>query len=184
MNLPDWEQQSDGIKSIDVTDVLYTLPLDAYIKPEQWGRDHYSLLLYCESIAVDRHGVIQLTKMRTNARTHGDLAWLPMNSTMSSHDKWGNFRYTTRARPGVEIDEDHDDWDCLCDLRQAELLSFHVLPQGQSPCKGEYVQVTLTTAGLRWAAAAREALARGATLDKLWWAGLIAETVREACART
>jgi hypothetical protein len=73
-----------------------------HIKPEDWGKDHKSTILYAEARAVDHRGK------------------LPENDPRMRKD--GN-EYPTRIRDGIEI-EGHDDYDCLTDAIAAGFLTY------------------------------------------------------------
>lgn len=68
------------------------------IPMEQFGKDHWSLLIYIESRAVDDERHYDRRHMRSDGK-----------------------RYPTRLRDGRHV-EGHDDLDCLADLAAAELI--------------------------------------------------------------
>ena len=82
----------------------------------QFGRDHWSVLAYLETVAVDNMGKIDRRKMRCHAGRHPFLANYGLMGNLMDGSK-----YPTRLAGGVE-QYDHDDWDCADDLVVAGLL--------------------------------------------------------------
>lgn len=82
-----------------------TLPL------EQFGRDHWSTLLYLETVCVDADGRVDRRRMRCNINTHPAVA----------HQKEWNPAWGSRQKDGTVLPE-HDDWDCAEDLERAGFL--------------------------------------------------------------
>ena len=76
----------------------------------QWGRDHWTTLLYFESRAVDYAGKIDNQHMRTNARLHRKLLG---NAQFDGGMTGGN--YPTRLRDDSMLAH-HDDWSCAEDM--------------------------------------------------------------------
>lgn len=64
-----------------------------------WGRDHFSMLLYLETRAVDYGGKVDARHMRANGIAH-----------------------PTYLREGVEL-VGHSDYDCIADFEAAEILT-------------------------------------------------------------
>lgn len=87
-----------------------------HIPIDKWGRDHWSTLLYIESICVDGDGVPVAERMRQWAGRpcRGKLrhAAGPMPST-----------HPTRLKDGTEI-HDHDDFNCAADIEAAGLIRW------------------------------------------------------------
>ena len=82
------------------------MPLHVIIPIEQFGRDHWSTLLYVESCIVDHSGKINDRKMRTFV--YG-----------------AKINYSTILKDGTEV-EGHDDWNCISDMVVADLIeSYH-----------------------------------------------------------
>lgn len=86
---------------------------------EQFGRDHWLLLLYLETLAVDHPGDTPDPKrMRSNPETHPELnqqrpaplqgRWMPT--------------YITQLAAGHTAPDGHDDYDCMDDLEAAGLI--------------------------------------------------------------
>lgn len=109
------------------------------IKMEQFGKDHWSTFAYCETLAVDRKGVVDQIRMRLN----GD-------------------DYPTRLKgffvEGGKKDESkvvygHNDYDCIDDLEEAGLIQN--IGTGTNPI------VRLTDLGRKIAAQLREFKAQG-----------------------
>lgn len=75
-------------------------PTQAAVEMERWGKDHWSLLGYLYTLAMDGKHEVDERRMR------GDGA-----------------AYPTRLRHGEEA-RDHDDWNCMEDLEAAGLINF------------------------------------------------------------
>ena len=84
-----------------------TVPID------QWGRDHWSTLLYAETVCVDESGRPNINRMRCNPRSHRRYAHMGSSSPCSP----------TRLRYDEKL-HGHDDWDCVQDMRDAGLLQY------------------------------------------------------------
>lgn len=93
------------------------------IKPmepiKNWGKDHWSMLAYLETLAVEHEGIAQPdpSRMRTNRKTHAGTGGgiTPYGSEMDASEK-----YPTKLKKG-EL-KGHDDWDCAEDLAEAGFL--------------------------------------------------------------
>ena len=84
---------------------------------EQWAKDHWEALAYVENCTVDRGGKIhKLSHLRVNPVRHPSLVGVHHLRSGSAPDE-----YPTRLRDG-EVEHDHDDWDCIRDMRDAGLL--------------------------------------------------------------
>lgn len=94
------------------------------IPPKDWGKDHWSTLLYLETRVVDHGGLI----MRNDPHMRG-------------HREGDGEVYPTRLRDGVEV-FGHDDFDCVQDMVAAGLV--------KAPGGSRYVLTDLgwTAAGL------------------------------------
>lgn len=94
-----------------------------------FGKDHWSLLAYVETLCVDSSkgvGEIDKRRVRANESTH------PLHAVnRSSVGKW-NTDWGTRLSgyfldKGVDLKrriDEHDDWDCLNDLEEAGLINI------------------------------------------------------------
>ena len=134
---------------------------------EKFGRDHWSLLAYIETIcvdALDQWGQIDRNKLRVNIQTHPLLAGHRQAMAIHALEKppYG-YKYGTRLKGHTEekpnVIKEHDDWDCLEDLDKAGLVEFLTLTSGG---------VRMTDNGLVIAAHLRAHKARGgqyATFD-------------------
>jgi hypothetical protein len=84
---------------------------------EQWGKDHWSTLLYIESRAVDGGGQPKMAQMRQwpgrPRRGWEGGGMLPEPAA-----------YPTRLKNGSRLAE-HDDWDCVSDMEAAGLVEWH-----------------------------------------------------------
>ncbi len=77
-----------------------------------WGKDHWSLLAYFETIAVDYNGKVDVRRIRINSTKRGYG-----NGNISSigwQDTWG-----TKMKDGNIPDTQHDDIDIMNDLEEA-----------------------------------------------------------------
>ncbi|MCP6727382.1 MAG: hypothetical protein KJI69_05235 [Patescibacteria group bacterium] len=85
----------------------------------KFGKDHWSLLAYCETRIVDYSGVLDMNHLRGRA-PH------PTATTRKWEKEWGT-RLKGFFLDGDKRDEtkqltQHDDYDCLVDLKDAGLL--------------------------------------------------------------
>ena len=105
------------------------------IPVSKFGRDHWSLLAYIETLRVDRRGYPDLDRMRCNRNRHPGLVgmvgfgWTTLNSTRL----FGHSESKPKRRAG------HDDHDCARDLEAAGFITikgtginpvFQMTPQG------------------------------------------------------
>ena len=81
-----------------------------------WGKDHWSLLVYCETRAVDYKGFLGLQHLRINAGRRGFS-----NGAGISTTKW-NPEWATRLPDLSKPDPSHDDIDVLDDLEREGFL--------------------------------------------------------------
>jgi len=82
----------------------------------RWGKDHWSLLAYIETVCVDKHGEIDLQRMRCDPDRHPQFLYLRgIGDELACKTK-----YPTLLKGG-EL-PDHDDWDCLDDLEAVGLV--------------------------------------------------------------
>ena len=82
---------------------------------EEFGRDHWSTLAYIASCFYGRSGEIAFEKMRTNPQLHPQFA-------TRHHSSW-NPEWSTRLKDN-NIELDHDDWHCVDDLIEADLIKW------------------------------------------------------------
>jgi len=94
-------------------------------KIESFGKDHWSLLALVENLIVDAPNNIAnipRNRMRCNGDSH------PNHSHMSSwNPNWGTRLqgYFTDGEKNKDfLLPIHDDWDCLLDLQEAELIEI------------------------------------------------------------
>ncbi len=111
----------------------------------QWSRDHWGVLAYAETCAVDNAGVISRERMRNDPDIHPGL-------TNTANVAFPAARYPTRLKGGV-LQPAHDDWSCLEDCEAAGFISIN--GTGINPV------VTFTDLGLTVAAALRLHKAKG-----------------------
>lgn len=74
-----------------------------------FGKDHWSLFGYIETVCVDHQGMPDLWRMRCNEEAHPGLVGLSFGKVYAT-------RTRTREIPG------HDDWDCADDLEAVGLI--------------------------------------------------------------
>lgn len=127
------------------------------VPQERWGKDHWTTLLYLETVAVDRRGKVEHAKMRTSRRNWRLAGIVHGQANIFEKDK-----YPTRLRPvrveraaydRVDLIGGHDDWECLQDLADAGLLKWTVDTNHSTPFP---VTVELTDAGREAASEARK----------------------------
>lgn len=87
------------------------------IPMSKWGKDHWSTLLYLETLAVDNSGLAKPDnrRMRTNEVRHPYLVGVGMMV-----DSMGASKYPTILKEGEA--KGHDDWDCVDDAIEEELV--------------------------------------------------------------
>lgn len=102
----------------------FTYTSEIAISPFEWGKDHWSTLLYAESRCVDGDGSIRNANMRTDHSRHP----LFIDLRMGVADARG--RYPTRGL--VQEFVDHDDWDCLWDLAVKGFIEFPLMTREEA----------------------------------------------------
>ena len=100
---------------------------------DQWGKDHWSTLLYIEVCVVDNGGKLDPRKMRCNPSIHPEFRTPDIHSV---------------PEPGVD-----DDWSCVEDMIVDGLLNVYVTYYLLSP---PTVHVELTDYGWQLAGVARQ----------------------------
>lgn len=90
---------------------MIVTPTHAIIPLSRWGKDHWSTLLYLETVVVDHDGRPKREKMRCDAEVHPVYAHIATG------------KYPTRLNDGVELAA-HDDWNCVDDMEAAGLLTL------------------------------------------------------------
>jgi len=116
---------------------------------EKWGKDHWSLFAYVETVCVDRKP-IDRERVRCNPLTHVLLQGY-RTRMLRSPIVDGRYQYPTRLKDGETI-AGHDDWDVLDDLEEAGLVEIYSLVNGF---------VRMTTKGSRVAALLRQHKSNG-----------------------
>ena len=88
------------------------------ITMNKWGKDHWSTLMYLETLAVDNKGFAKPVnaRMRTNEKRHPHL----IGHTFLGSNALNGSSYPTRLKDGVV--EGHDDWDCVDDAIEERLI--------------------------------------------------------------
>lgn len=128
-----------------------------YIPVDRWGKDHWSVLAYFETLTVDRSGPISNARMRCNPRLHRNFAWM---TPFSPHTADGE--YPTRLKGGVE-QSNHDDWSCLEDMIAAGIVIGHFRQLNDATFGNSQAYIELTSTGRALAAALRAHKASGGT---------------------
>lgn len=118
------------------------------IPMSEWGPDHWSTLVYLETVAVDEGGAINNRRMRCSIDLHPAFVHIPRTR-----------EYPTRLRDGAQV-LPHDDWSCLEDMVCAGLLqAWYYISEGVMP-RGSG-KIEFTDAGLELAAKIRAFKAKG-----------------------
>ena len=94
-----------------------------YIPIELWGRDHWSLLAYIETVVVDcaRMTIYRNPRMRHNRR---HFRVMPCGKDSIQAVVMGS-DHGTRLNDGSYVPS-HDDWNCVQDMAEAGMLSCGV----------------------------------------------------------
>lgn len=137
---------------------MTTAPTTERITPDRFGKDHWSLLAYIETLVVDNQP-IDRRRMRCNPTTHPTLVaphqhqrWEPQWGTRLKNYFLKEY-FDAHDKAAYQLPE-HDDWDCLEDLDAAGLVEFQTLTSGV---------VRLTPEGRRVANELREHKQNGGT---------------------
>ena len=89
------------------------------VQMSEFGKDHWSLLAYCETRIVDYFGVLDMKHLRGRA-PH------PSATILKWEKKWGTilkgYFLNDNKTDETKILTQHDDYDCLLDLKNAGLL--------------------------------------------------------------
>lgn len=93
----------------------------------EWGKDHWSLLGYFQTLVMDARG-------STNGRSVGQIQYrhLRVNRTthpMVAHQRDWDPAHCTRLKTSSALPE-HDDIDCWDDMNAAGLIEMMSLPNG------------------------------------------------------
>lgn len=116
----------------------YPLPNPAFaIPPARFGKDHWSVLLYLETCAVERKGCVENLQMRCAAKLHPAFAHTFSAATTTT--------YPTFLKDGEQAN--HDDWSCLEDLATAGFLTAYWQRLNDWPLGGGEMRVVLTERG-------------------------------------
>jgi hypothetical protein len=124
------------------------------IDMKDFGKDHWSLFAYIETLCVDGKdglGVIDKRRVRCNENTH------PLLKTNNGfwQDNYGTRLkgyFTDNGKDESQLLKEHDDWDCLEDIDNAGLVEFITLTSGG---------VTMTEKGFKVADELRKHKANG-----------------------
>lgn len=115
------------------------------IKLEDFGKDHWSVLAYAETCAVDSYGRMDVRRLRVNSPKRG-IASQPYGP-----NDWKP-SYGTRLKDGSIPDPEHDDFDCLDEFEELGLIETGTLV---NPF------VSFTDLGLKVASELRQHKAKG-----------------------
>lgn len=133
---------------------------DEPIAPAFFGKDHWSLLGYIETLTVDaphgRHGkfvAFDHERMRCDVDRHPGLRGYRIPVTPGK-------KYPTRLAEMIEL-HDHDDWDCLADLEAAGIV--------QTGGTGILPTVKLTELGQQVSAKLREHKGNEGNFSEFRW---------------
>ena len=132
--------------------------MKTFVRLSQFGKDHWSLLAYVETCAVESNS-LDKRRLRCNPARHpihavnlnyGEVArWKPEYGTRLK----GFWAADGRINPDLRLPS-HDDWDCLDDLEAAGLID--VVSEANA-------LVRMTDAGMGIAALVRKHKASGGT---------------------
>jgi hypothetical protein len=111
------------------------------INPSQFGRDHWTLLAYIESMCVNGAqgvGTLGRTKMRCEPEAHSihknAMQWKPSYSTRLKG-------YAAKHAPDNQS-MGHDDWHCLDDFEAADYVQVVSHIMGTVTLKPEGIRVS------------------------------------------
>ena len=131
----------------------YDAPEVPFVPLEQWGKDHYTTLLYAETRAVDYRGKLDNAHMRCDPRLHRDFA----NTNLGGQVIGGTS--PTRLKEGELAN--HDDWSCLEDMAALGWVRIWWHQAYRMPVGGSVAKIELTEEGWRQAHALRRHMASG-----------------------
>lgn len=132
-------------------------PKDAGVSMDRWGKDHWSILLYIESICVngaDGIGTPDRERVQCNPKRHpGLVAYTPTGELLDGSE-FGIRLYGGKKLPGP----DYDEWDCIFDLECYGLV--------ESLGTGIHPEYRMTEWGIRAAAVLHKYKAQGGQLNR------------------
>ena len=134
--------------------------------PEHWSKDHATLLLYVETRHLDHHGEILPDNLRTNRERHPHEWGIRRDANTST---WRP-EYATRITDGTRPSTEHDDWDCLDDMEEMELLIYSPAPS---------LLVALSEYGIEVAGELRKFKGRGNPLSEFDWEKAMTEAKKK-----
>lgn len=85
-------------------------------KTAQWGKDHWSLLAYFETVCVDNQGRPDFMRMRINPKMH------PFGGGTHFGPRQWQDSYATRLKDGSIPNNKHDDYDVMEELENLGFL--------------------------------------------------------------
>lgn len=120
-------ETATGVRELGVRAQQLDLRRLPHVPRAQWGKDHWSLIAYLETCAVDRGGQIQLIKLRTNVRradrlkqeemSVGSFGWRPSYGTQLRG-------FQSEEKTPELILGEHCDCACLLDFEREGLLEI------------------------------------------------------------
>jgi len=129
---------------VDSLCTLYTLLAMKSVPMEKWGKDHWSLLAFIETLCVDHKGAVSdkhRRNFRTNSKTHPAYGYWPMGERKWNPAHGSRLKgYFDKNDPKLRLSQ-HDDWDCVEDFEAAGVLEnqgsgmnpvFVLTPLGQT----------------------------------------------------
>lgn len=139
---------------------------DDYVSVDRWGKDHWSLLAYLESVAVDYGGKVDNLKMRVDPRVHLKFAH---HASRYGGDSPSYLK-------GGERLEKHDDFSCMEDLVAAEFIHAFTKDKSESEIDNAVVhgglmscRIELTDMGRVVSAALRKHKSDGGQFAEFEW---------------
>lgn len=100
----------------------------AHVPVEKWGKDHWSLLAYVETLCVDssKKGIGEIDKRRVRCNENRHTLHAVNYPTCKWQSSYGTRLQGYWAKDGrtvpAKLMKDHDDWDCLSDLDAAGMV--------------------------------------------------------------
>jgi hypothetical protein len=122
------------------TPVTWELPSAVHVPMSRWGKDHWTVLAFLETRAVDYRGMLDHDRMRCDRGRH-PVFYLAKKRVIAMGTDADGARYPTRLKTPCPREDGawgtvelpgHDDYDCLADMIREGLLEA-VMPQPRQP---------------------------------------------------
>lgn len=126
-----------------------------YISPKEWGRDHYSTLLFVKHCIENEDGKIDNERMRCNPRIHRQLLGKAQFDFGIPVEE-----YPTRLKDG-KIKEKHDDFSCLEDMVRFGIIEAKENHINDNPFCNCVIIVSFTEKGAKYSHALEVLKKRG-----------------------